>query len=325
MSTPFAAAKRPDLKILQPEKTLTGGPIQQLQKGLPKNTMSLCPDCATTTKIPARIFEENGRVMMEKTCPEHGDFKDCVYSDVALYLKMEEWEFGDNQGLSNPSVDNGAEASCPDDCGLCSLHTSHSALANVDLTNRCNLTCPVCFANANAAGYLYEPDMEQVRTMLMALRNEKPVDGRVVQFSGGEPTIHPKFIEILQMATEMGFSHLQAATNGIMIASSLEFAQKCKDAGLATLYLQFDGVSDDIYMKTRGEALLAKKMQVIENCRKVGMKIVRRLLSLRRSRRRALNRRKSSRPRRLASPNTGRNRSCCRATATILKLGAMTS
>ncbi len=72
------------------------------------------------------------------------------------------------------------------------------------MTNRCNLTCPVCFANANAAGYLYEPDMEQVRTMLMALRNERPVDGRVVQFSGGEPTIHPKFIEILAMANGDG-------------------------------------------------------------------------------------------------------------------------
>jgi len=274
LSTSFASAKRPDLKILQPEKTLTGGPIQPLQKGLPKMTESLCPDCEQTRRIPARIFEENGRVMMEKTCPEHGEFKDCVYSDVALYLKMEEWQFGDNAGLSNPAVNTGAEAVCPDDCGLCSLHTSHSALANVDLTNRCNLTCPVCFANANAAGYLYEPDMEQVRTMLNALRNERPVDGRVVQFSGGEPTIHPKFVEILAMAKEMGFTHLQAATNGIMIASSVEFAQKCKDAGLATLYLQFDGVSDDIYLKTRGEALFETKMRCVENCRKVGMKVV---------------------------------------------------
>jgi len=274
LSTPFASTKRPDLKILQPEKTLTGGPIKQLQKGLPKTTESLCPECVPTKRIPARIFEENGRVMMEKTCPEHGDFKDCVYADVALYLKMEEWEFGDNSGLSNPAVNTGADTVCPDDCGLCSLHTSHSALANVDLTNRCNLTCPVCFANANAAGYLYEPSMEQVRTMLTSLRDERPVDGRVVQFSGGEPTIHPKFIEIVAMAKEMGFTHLQAATNGIMIGSSLEFAQKCKEAGLATLYLQFDGVTDEVYMKTRGEALFAKKMQCVENCRKAGMKVV---------------------------------------------------
>jgi 7,8-dihydro-6-hydroxymethylpterin dimethyltransferase len=187
---------------------------------------------------------------------------------------MEEWEFGDMPGLSNPAINTGKDAVCPDDCGLCSMHTSHTALANVDLTNRCNLTCPVCFANANAAGYLYEPDMDQVRVMLKALRDERPIDTRVVQFSGGEPTIHPNFIEILAMAREMGFTHIQAATNGIMIGRSLEFAKKCKEAGLATLYLQFDGVTDDVYRKTRGEPLLETKMLCIENCRQAGMKIV---------------------------------------------------
>jgi uncharacterized radical SAM superfamily Fe-S cluster-containing enzyme len=265
-------AKREGLKILQPATTYTGGPIKPLQKGLPKFTESLCPECVKV--IPAREFEENGKVMIEKTCPEHGYFKDCVYADVELYLKIEEWEFGDNQGLQNPAVNKGADAVCPDDCGLCSLHTSHSALANVDLTNRCNLTCPVCFANANAAGYLYEPDMDQVRVMLQALRDEKPVDGRVVQFSGGEPTVHPQFVEILEMAKGMGFTHLQAATNGILLAASLEFTQRCKQAGLSTLYLQFDGVTDDVYRKTRGEPLFEKKMQCIENCRKAGIKIV---------------------------------------------------
>ena len=265
-------AKRDELKILQPATTYTGAPIKQLQKGLPNFTESLCPECVKV--IPARKFEEDGKVMMEKTCPEHGYFKDCVYADVELYLKMEDWEFGDNRGLQNPAVDKGAEAVCPDDCGLCSLHTSHSALANVDLTNRCNLTCPVCFANANAAGYLYEPDMAQVRVMLQALRDEKPVDGRVVQFSGGEPTVHPQFVEILAMAKSMGFTHLQAATNGILLGASLEFTQRCKEAGLSTLYLQFDGVTDDVYRKTRGEPLFEKKMQCIEHCRKAGIKIV---------------------------------------------------
>src|SRR3954453_9826245 len=144
-TTVFPQTKRDSLKIIQPDRTHTGAPIQKVIKGLPKTTQSLCPEC--TRVIPAREFEENGKVMMEKTCPEHGDFKDCVYADVALYLKMEEWEFGDNKGLTNPAINKGVEAVCPDDCGLCSLHTSHSALANVDLTNRCNLTCPVCFAN----------------------------------------------------------------------------------------------------------------------------------------------------------------------------------
>jgi hypothetical protein len=269
--TTFTPGIRSDLKIVQPETTLTGGRIKKLQKGLPKQVESLCPEC--TKVISGRHFEENGKVMIEKTCPEHGEFKDCIYSDVELYLKMEDWEFGDNRGLSNPAV-NDVNAVCPTDCGLCSLHTSHTALANVDLTNRCNLTCPVCFANANAAGYLYEPSMAEVRVMLQTLRDERPVDGRVVQFSGGEPTIHPNFIEILAMTKEMGFTHTQAATNGIMIGASLEFAQQCKAAGLETLYLQFDGVTDDIYRKTRGEPLFEKKMQCIENCRKTGMKIV---------------------------------------------------
>jgi 7,8-dihydro-6-hydroxymethylpterin dimethyltransferase len=270
-TTVFPQTKRDNLKIIQPEKTLTGAPIQRIAKGLPKSTQSLCPECIKV--IPARQFEENGKVMIEKTCPEHGEFKDCIYADVALYLKMEEWEFGDNKGLTNPAINTGADAVCPDDCGLCSLHTSHSALANVDLTNRCNLTCPVCFANANTAGYLYEPDMDGVRVMLKALRDERPVDGRVVQFSGGEPTIHPNFVEICAMAKEMGFTHIQAATNGIMLGD-LDFAKRSKQAGLSTIYLQFDGVTDDIYLKTRGEALFDKKMQAIDNCRKAGIKVV---------------------------------------------------
>ena len=147
--------------------------------------------------------------------PSTAHFRDILFSDVELYLKMEEWNFGDNLGLSNPQVEGGA--TCPDDCGLCGMHTSHTALANVDLTNRCNLTCPVCFANANTAGYVYEPGIDLVRNTC-ALRERAPVAGRVVQFSGGEPTIHPQFFEILSMAREMGFSHIQAATNGIEFA-----------------------------------------------------------------------------------------------------------
>ena len=256
-------------QILQPATTYTGSPIQPMQKGLPKSTRSLCPEC--TQLIDARIFEDAGKVVMEKRCPTHGEFRDIVYSDAKLYLKMEEWDFGDNRGLENPAVTTATR--CPDDCGLCNLHTSHTGLANVDLTNRCNLTCPVCFANANAAGYLYEPDFETVRKMLQALRNQKPVAGRIVQFSGGEPTIYPRFLDVLRMAREMGFSHTQVATNGLKF-TDLEFAQQCKEAGLHTLYLQFDGVCDDVYRRTRGESLWEKKLRCIENVKKAGLKIV---------------------------------------------------
>ena len=269
MSTQIMSGVRPEFPIIQPEKTYSGGTIESLQKGLPKFTQSLCPEC--TQVIDARIFEENGKVMMEKTCPTHGGFKDTVYGDVRLYLRMEQFHFGDNRGLSNPAVRDATR--CPDECGLCSMHASHTGLANLDLTNRCNLTCPVCFANANAAGYLYEPSFEQVRKMLQALRDERPVAGRIVQFSGGEPTLHPCFHDICAMARDMGFSHIQAATNGILFAD-LEFAQKAKDSGLHQLYLQFDGMCDDVYLRTRGARLLDKKLQAIENCRTVGLKIV---------------------------------------------------
>jgi len=221
--------------------------------------------------IDARILEDAGKVVMEKRCPSHGDFRDVIYSDARLYLKMEEWSFGDNRGLENPLVSNATR--CPEDCGLCNLHTSHTGLANVDLTNRCNLTCPVCFANANASGYVYEPDIETVRRMLQALRDQRPVATRIVQFSGGEPTIYPRFFDALRMAKEMGFSHTQVATNGLKF-TSLEFAQQCKEAGLHTLYLQFDGVCDDVYRRTRGRSLWEEKLACIENVRKAGLKIV---------------------------------------------------
>ena len=258
-----------DFQVLQPETTYMGTRIQPLKTGLPKTTQSLCPEC--TQLIDARIFEEAGKVVMEKRCPQHGEFRDIVYSDARLYLKMEEWSFGDNRGLANPIVSDARE--CPTDCGLCNMHTSHTGLANVDLTNRCNLTCPVCFANANAAGYVYEPDFATVRRMLQALRDEKPVAGRIVQFSGGEPTIYPRFLDAVRLARELGFSHTQVATNGLKF-TSLEFARQCKEAGLHTLYLQFDGVCDDVYRRTRGESLWERKLQCIENVKKAGLKIV---------------------------------------------------
>ncbi len=265
----FATAKTEEFEVIQPRTTYTGAPIRSIPKGLPKTTQSLCPECSQV--IEAVLSEdEQGRVVMEKDCPEHGFFWDVVYSDVKLYLKMEEWSFGDSRGLENPAVTDAKN--CPTDCGLCSMHTSHTGLANLDLTNRCNLTCPVCFANANVAGYLYEPSIEQVRGMLQALRDERPVATRIVQFSGGEPTIASTWFEALRLANEMGFSHVQCASNGIEFAN-IEFAQKSKEAGLHTIYLQFDGVSDDVYRRTRGEPLMDTKRKAIENIRKAGMKI----------------------------------------------------
>lgn len=246
-------------------------PHQDVPIGLPKKIDSLCPECLKV--IPATMLEKDGRVYMEKNCPEHGFVRDLVYSDAELYKKAERWTYEDGEGVLNPQI-KGAKT-CPTDCGLCDLHLSHAALANVDLTNRCNLRCPICFANANVQGYVYEPTYEQVVEMLGTVRNIKPVFPPAVQFSGGEPTIHPRFLDILRAARSMGFSHLQIASNGIRMAKDPEFAKQAKEAGLYTMYLQFDGVGDEVYKKTRGmSGLWALKQQAVENARKADLRIV---------------------------------------------------
>lgn len=259
---------RPDW-VDQPKQTHSGHPIREVPWTLPYYTQSLCPEC--TKVIKARKFEEDGKVWMEKTCKEHGYFKELISPDADIYMDMFTFRFGDGQGVSNPIVPDGKR--CPEDCGICNMHHSHTALANVDLTNRCDMTCPVCFANANAAGYVCEPDLVDVRRMLQNLRDMKPVPAKVVQFAGGEPTIHPQFFKICEMAKEMGFWHIQVASNGKNL-SNYEFAKKAKAAGLHTVYLQFDGVTDDVQFKTRAEKIMDTKRKVVENARKVGLRVV---------------------------------------------------
>lgn len=232
--------------------------------GLPKTTESLCPECLAI--VTATMREEDGKVVMEKSCPKHGRFKDIVWSDAEMYKRVEKWA-KDGVGVKNPAIPKAKQ--CPFDCGLCDLHLSHTALANVDLTNRCNLRCPICFANANQAGYVYEPDYDTIVKMLKMLRDQKPVPCPAVQFSGGEPTVHPRFFDIIKVAREMGFAQVQAATNGIEFAKSLEFCRRTTEAGLNTLYLQFDGLRPEIYVRARGKDLLDVKKKVIENFRQL--------------------------------------------------------
>jgi len=235
-----------------------------IARGLPKKTDSLCPECLAI--IEATMREEDGKVVMEKTCEKHGNFKDTVWSDAETYLRVEKWA-KDGIGVVEPAIPKATK--CPFDCGLCDLHLSHTALANLDLTNRCNLKCPICFANANAAGYVYEPDYDTVINMLKMLRAQRPVPCPAVQFSGGEPTIYPRFVDVIKAAREMGFAQVQAATNGIEFAKSLDFCKKCSDAGMNTLYLQFDGMRPEIYERARGRNLLDVKQKVIDNFKKL--------------------------------------------------------
>jgi len=252
----------------QPERTHAGSPIRPVLHDLPRTVETLCPECRCV--ILGRHYVHDNIVWIEKTCPEHGYFRDKINTDVQLYLRAARGGFQDERGVYEPQVR--AAAACPTDCGLCNQHHSASCLAQIDLTNRCNLTCPICFANANASGYVAEPDYEMVVEYLQALRNQHPYPATAIQFTGGEPTIHPDFLKIIRKTIAMGFSHIQIATNGITLADP-DFAARAADAGLHTLYLQFDGVDDEIYKQTRGKPLLETKLRCIDNCRANDIKI----------------------------------------------------
>ncbi|MDR2707261.1 MAG: radical SAM protein [Nitrososphaerota archaeon] len=234
-----------------------------------KTTRSICPECLKA--LDAVIYEEDGKVFIKKTCPEHGSFNELYWSDYNHYMRAEKLRFT-GEGISNPHTET--KDGCPLDCGICPQHKSHTALAIIDVTNRCNLTCPVCFANATSAGYVYEPTKEQIYGMLENLRANKPVPATALQFSGGEPTIRKELPDFIRKAKELGFSHVEVNTNGLRISQSVEYAKELKDAGASTIYLQFDGLTSDVYKFIRGIDLLDIKMKAIENLRKAGLSSV---------------------------------------------------
>src|SRR2546426_258609 len=234
----------------------------KLQKGLPRRTGSLCPECLKV--IPATLYIGDGALKMKKTCKEHGEFDEVCWSDAEMYLRAETWPF-EGVGLENPQIVDAKV--CPYECGLSNLHYSATSLCNIDLTNRCNLKCPICFANANAAGYVFEPTFEQIVYEFAVLRAQRPIPVAAIQFAGGEPTIYPQFPEIVKAAKDMGFPQVQVATNGIRLATEDGFLDKVAEAGLNTIYLQFDGLREENYIKARGRPLLDIKLKVIERVR----------------------------------------------------------
>ena len=234
-----------------------------------KSTKSLCPECGKT--LDAEVFEEDGKVFIKKTCDEHGEFVNTYWSDSELYNRVEKF-IPTVTGVDNPSVED--TSACPNNCGLCSKHETSTVLGLIDVTNRCNLRCPVCFANAAAAGYLYEPTQEEIRMMLKNLRNLKPHPCPAIQYAGGEPTVRKDIVELIEMAKEEGFTHVQIATNGIRLAHREDLAKDLKAAGLNTVYLSFEGVTPEPYIENKGRDLLPDKIKAIENCRKAGLGIV---------------------------------------------------
>jgi len=235
---------------------------------------SICPECLR--KIPMRIYEENGVIYLEKTCPEHGKFEDVYWGDAELYKWFyENWYNAkySGSGLENPhtKIVNG----CPFDCGICPQHKTHTVLGIIDVTNRCNMACPICFAYAGAANYVYEPSYEQIVDMIKLFRANKPWPCNALQFSGGEPTLRNDLPDLIKEAKKAGISHVEVNTNGLRLAEDIEYFRKICDAGMDTLYITFDGLREEIHKKLRARTdLVPMKQKVIENARKIGLNSV---------------------------------------------------
>jgi len=229
-----------------------------------KKTRSLCPTC--NLAIDAEVVEAEGKIWLDSLCPEHGTFHNLYWSDPALYHRFEQYD-AVGAGIANPQNIAPPEM-CPSSCGLCSNHHSQTLLANIDLTNRCNLDCDFCFANARACGFVYEPDFDDIVRMMQVLRDQKPVPVPAVQFSGGEPTMREDLADIIKKAKEMGFPQVQIASNGVRIAQEPGYAQKLREAGLSTVYLHFDGVTPET------NPLLKIHEKAIENLKAVRQGVV---------------------------------------------------
>ncbi len=238
-----------------------------------KKTKSLCPECKKV--IDANIIEENGKVLMNKKCSEHGDFSD-ILSINPTHFRWSQNFMIDGQKPKDPCVST--KKGCPYDCGSCPEHKSSPAIAICDITYRCNLKCPICFANAESRGLNYEPSFEELIRIYKHFRNIKPQPPIVAMYAGGEPTVRNDLPELLTECVKMGYQQLQIATNGIRLAN-IDYFQELIDAGLPNstnnnrtrtcIYLQFDGIERETYIKTRGADILDKKLKVIENAREL--------------------------------------------------------
>ena len=244
-----------------------------------RKTRSVCPECLEP--IGAEVYEENDEIWMRKTCEEHGHFKDKL-SSSAKYYKWTHWAIKDKDGKVIWKFDKDGDANppdcvgedprgCPYNCGLCEQHLSTCSLALIDLTNRCNFNCNFCYANVQKSGYLVEPSLEEIDRIMKHFRS-KPIPAVAIMFTGGEPTVRKDFPEICKMAKDNGFKEVIVATNGYGFQKKnggLEWTKRVKEAGLDTLYFQFDGINDVTYEKTRGiKNLMTYKQRVINNCRK---------------------------------------------------------
>jgi len=182
---------------------------------------SICPACyqkGIIKKIDAKIIEEKGKVWIIKNCEKHGSFKDIYFGDSKIYYK---WMKYNIEGKTSPDIKTKVLDSPP----LYEAHKSQTVLTNLLITNRCDLRCSYCFMNAGASGVVYEPSLEQIKKLMIQARNEKPIGSKAIQITGGEPTIREDLFQIIRMAKEVGFSHIQVNTNGLKLADSIDYCR----------------------------------------------------------------------------------------------------
>ncbi len=218
-------------------------------------TRSICPECRRI--LDAQVHVRNGRVYMKKRCPQHGWFEGIVSSDAEMYMAAGRFN---RPGRLPLQFATEIRDGCPFDCGLCPDHQQHTCVGIIEVTQTCNLQCPTCFTDSPGNGSL---SLEQVKSMLDNFVKSEG-DPEVVQFSGGEPSIHPEILEMLQAAKDRGIRHVMLNTNGIRIARDHGFVKELAQIGVVT-YLQFDGFSNSTFQTIRGVDLREVKRNALKN------------------------------------------------------------
>ena len=220
-------------------------------------TDSLCPECMEV--VPAKIITRGKRVYFRKRCPDHGTREDFVCSDASW------WDREEGHTASVLPLVRSTKASakgCPHDCGLCEEHEQHTCIGLVELTDRCNLSCPMCFASSGPGGK--DHSMEDV---IKSLDRLIECEGRaeVVQLSGGEPTVHPQFLKIVDEALARPIDYVMVNTNGIRLAKDPEMVERlAENRDRVEIYFQWDGASRDDVMRIRGEDLIDIKRRALD-------------------------------------------------------------
>ncbi len=254
--------------------------------GWPRQTDSLCPKCVMEAReriiageedyrvlidekvgeIKATIIERDGQVWMVKECPIHGKFEDLMAID-SKFLSWIEANFPgrDIRSHNDATLHNH---------GSSTIKHGRGSVLTVDLTNRCNMMCDPCFMDANQVGYVHELEWEEIKEILDNSLQIKPRRQMSVQFSGGEPTMSPHFFRAIKYSRKIGYNSVQAATNGIEFAKSLEFSRKAYEAGLRYTYLQFDGIGNDANSHRHIGNLFDVKIKAIDNIHKAGIEII---------------------------------------------------